>query len=302
MAHAGGDETEVRVKAPAFDYVRATSLEDALALLARHGEEACVLAGGQSLVPSLNMRLQAPQVLVDIGAIDTLRGISAEGGIVRVGALARHRDVEDSALIARHVPLLHQAIRHVAHPAIRNRGTFGGSLAQADPAAELPACVVALDARIIVASATGQRTVPAREFYRGLFETALAPEELIVAVEIDAIGGGWRSGFGELSRRRGDFALAGLAAHVQVDGGTFRDGRLVFFGMGSAPVVAAGAWAQLAGRACDPAVVAQAQAALADDLDPPGDTSASAETRMALARALLARVLPDLAADRQGGG
>ncbi len=198
------------MKAPSFDYVRATSLDHALDILAERGADARVLAGGQSLIPALNMRLQSPPLLVDIGALDELRGITIDGDVVRIGALARHRDVEDSQIVEEHVPLIHEAIRHVAHPAIRNRGTFGGSLALGDPAAELPACAVALDARIMVASTRGRRTIGARDFYRGLFDTALEPDELIVQVEIDAIGDGWRSGFCELARRRGDFALGGL--------------------------------------------------------------------------------------------
>lgn len=252
-------------------------------------------------MPALNMRLQSPPLLVDIGAIDELRGVTFDNGVVRIGALARHRDVEDSEVVARHAPLIHEAIRHVAHPAIRNRGTFGGSLAHGDPAAELPACAVALDARIVVASASGgRRTIPARDFYRGLFDTALQPDELIVHVEIDAIDTGWRSGFGELARRRGDFALVGLAAHARIDGETFEDGRLVFFAVGGAPMPARNAWAEINGKRLRPSVVAAAQEALSRDLDPPGDTAASSATRMHLARVLLGRVVADLATDRRG--
>jgi carbon-monoxide dehydrogenase medium subunit len=293
--------TETGVKAPSFDYLRASSLDHALAVLAEHGEDARVLAGGQSLMPALNMRLQSPRLLVDIGAIDALRGIAFDNDVVRIGALARHRDVEESEIVARHAPLIHEAIHHVAHPAIRNRGTFGGSLAHGDPAAELPACVVALDARIVVASANGgRRTIPARDFYRGLFDTALEPNELIVHVEIDAIGNGWRSAFGELVRRRGDFALVGLAAHARMNGQTFEDGRLVFFGIGGAPTPARHAWAEINGKRLDPSVVAAAQEALSRDLDPPGDTAASSATRMHLARVLLGRVVADAAAGRTG--
>jgi len=282
------------VKAPSFDYLRASSLDHALAVLAEHGEDARVLAGGQSLMPALNMRLQSPQLLVDIGGLDELRGIAVDGGVVRIGALTRHREVEDSEIVARHVPLVHEAIRHIAHPAIRNRGTFGGSLAHGDPAAELPACVVALDARIVVSGATGRRTIPARDFYRGLFDTVLEPDELVVQVEIDSIGDGWRPGFGELARRRGDFALVGVAAHVRMNGTSFDDGRLVFFGVGGTPTVARNAWAELAGRRFEPPVVAAAQQALSRDLDPPGDTAASSATRLHLARVLLGRVVADL--------
>ncbi|KAA0214812.1 MAG: xanthine dehydrogenase family protein subunit M [Lautropia sp.] len=288
------------MKAPSFDYVRATSLDHALDILAERGADARVLAGGQSLIPALNMRLQSPPLLVDIGALDELRGITIDGDVVRIGALARHRDVEDSQIVEEHVPLIHEAIRHVAHPAIRNRGTFGGSLALGDPAAELPACAVALDARIMVASTRGRRTIGARDFYRGLFDTALEPDELIVQVEIDAIGDGWRSGFCELARRRGDFALVGLAAHMCVSGSTFEDGRLVFFGVGGAPTPARHAWEQIKGRWCEPPVLTAAREALSRDLDPPGDTSASAATRMHLAQILLSRVVVAVAANAEG--
>ncbi len=288
------------MKAPSFDYVRAASIEQALTLLAEHGDDARILAGGQSLMPALNMRLQAPRLLVDIGSIEGLRDIALDDGVVRIGALARHRDVHDSAVIARHVPLLSEAIRHVAHPAIRNRGTFGGSLALADPASELPACAVALDARVVVEGPRGRRVIAAGDFHRGMFETALAAGEMIVHVEIDAIGNGWRSGFAELARRRGDYALVGLAAHARLAGDVFDEGRLVFFGLGSAPTPARNAWAQLSGRRCEQPAIHAAQMALVRDLEPAGDTMASAETRLHLAQVLLGRVVAGLAAGRSG--
>jgi carbon-monoxide dehydrogenase medium subunit len=272
------------LKAPSFAYLRPGTLAEALAALAEHGEEARVLAGGQSLVPALNMRLSEPRFLIDINRIGALGGIEERDGRLRIGALARHSAVGSSPLVARLAPLLHQAIPHVAHPAIRNRGTFGGSLAHADPAAELPACAVALDAVIAVASRRGERKLAARDFFRGLYATALAADEIITAVEIAPETGG-RSVFLELARRRGDYALAGLAA-VAGPGAL----RLVFFGLGDRPVEAKAAAAALRreGRAA-------AEAALAQDLDPTGDLQADAATKLHLARVLLGRAAAALA-------
>jgi len=171
------------MKASAFSYARATSVANALELLAAHGDRAKVLSGGQSLMPAMNLRLISPELIVDIGEIAELRGIAVTGEVMRIGALARHVDLLESSLIAAHAPLLAQAIKHVAHPAIRNRGTLGGSLAHADPAAELPACMVALDAIMVVRDQAGERKVSAADFFTGIYETVLSPRELLVAVE-----------------------------------------------------------------------------------------------------------------------
>ena len=213
------------MKAPSFAYAKPRSLEEAFDLIARPGAK--VLAGGQSLIPTLNMRLSAPELLVDITALP-LKDITLEQGVVRIGALATHAQLERSDVVRKHVPLLAQAVPHVAHAAIRNRGTIGGSIALADPAAEYPACLVALEATIFVQGKAGRRQVKARDFFKGLFTTALAPEELVIAVEIPAIGKDDRSVFLELARRHGDYAIVGLAAH---------NDRYVFLGVGEAPVV-----------------------------------------------------------------
>jgi aerobic carbon-monoxide dehydrogenase medium subunit len=278
------------LKAPSLAYLRASSLAQALDALAEHGEDARVLAGGQSLVPALNMRLSQPRLLIDINPIAALAGIERRGGALRIGALARHSAVGASPLVAHLAPLIHQAIPHIAHPAIRNRGTFGGSLAQADPAAELPACVVALDAVLHLASRRGGRAVAARDFFRGLYETALAPDEIITAIDIPVAPPGARSVFLELARRRGDYALVGLAAEARAGGLS-----LVFFGVGGKPVEAGAASAALAAGAT-PERIAAAQAALAADLDPPGDLQADGATKLHLARVLLGRAARTLAA------
>jgi carbon-monoxide dehydrogenase medium subunit len=282
------------VKAPAFDYVRVRSLEEALALLAEHGDEAKIIAGGQSLVPALNLRLLAPGLLVDIGGLDELKGIAVRDGTVRIGALTRHVELERSPEIAQHAPLLRRAIAHVAHPAIRNRGTFGGNLAHADPASELPACAVALEARMLVAGPKGERSIPAGEFFTGVYETALAPTEVLTAVEVPAMQAHERYSFTELARRSGDYALVGLAARATVHDGAFSDLRLAYFAVGAKPTLAREAAARLVGQPAGEAALLQAQAALADDLAPQDDLHASAATRLHFAGVLLRRIVQEL--------
>lgn len=283
------------MKAPSFSYAKPASLGEVFDLLARHGEGARVLAGGQSLLASLNLRLSAPELLVDITGVPGLAGISVSGSAVKIGALTTHRQIERSAEIERHLPLLAQAVRHVAHVAIRNVGTFGGSIALADPAAEYPACAVALDATLVLAGRGGERRVKAREFFRGLYETALAPGELVVAGEFPLAGEGYRSVFLELARRRGDYAMVGLAAHARLAGGRIGDARLAFLGAGSKPVLAVRAAAALEGRPPDAQAAAAAQAALEAELDPAADLYCTRATKLHLARVLLGRALAALA-------
>ena len=200
------------MKSPAFDYIRAESPQHVYELLERHGDEARLLAGGQTLLATLNMRLSQPVLVVDIGALDALRGISVDNGTLRIGALTRHAEIEDSALVARHAPLLAQAAPHIAHRAIRNLGTIGGALSYADPAAEWPACVLALGGTLVLASRQGERRVAAQDFFHGLYTTAMKPGELLLACELPCVRAGELQVFGELARRRGDYAIAGLAA------------------------------------------------------------------------------------------
>ncbi|HEX7969638.1 MAG TPA: xanthine dehydrogenase family protein subunit M [Stellaceae bacterium] len=288
---ADGEET---LKAPRLKYFRARSLDDVFAALAAHGDEAKVIAGGQSLVPALNMRLLEPRLLVDINVLPGLGLIEEREGRLRIGALARHAEVGRSPLVARLTPLIRQAIPHIAHPAIRNRGTFGGSLAQADPAAELPACAVALDAVLHLASRRGERRIAARDFFKGLYETALAPDEIITAIDIPPPAPGTRMAFLELARRRGDYAMIGIAARARIEGDAAREARLVFFGAGAKPIEAGTAAAAL-GQGALLDRIAAAQDALADDLDPLGDLQADGATKRHLARVLLARAVRALA-------
>jgi len=284
------------VKAPDFAYAKPGSLSEAFDLLDRHGDGARILAGGQSLLASLNLRLSEPELLVDICSIPGLAGIAVSGQTLRIGALTTHRQIENSTEITRHLPLLAQAVGNVAHAAIRNRGTFGGSIALADPAAEYPVCAVALDATFVLARRGAERRVKAREFFRGLYETALQPGELLTAGEFPLSAAGYRSVFLELARRQGDYAIVGLAAHALVAAGRISDARLAFLGAGSTPVLAVRAAAALEGRQPDAQAIAAAQATLAEELEMSADLYSSRATKLHLARVLLGRALGALAA------
>ena len=283
------------MKAPSFSYVKPGSLSEVFELLERHGERAKVLAGGQSLLASLNLRLSAPELLIDITGLPGLAGIAVSGNLVRIGALATHRQIERSPEVARHLPLLAQAVRNIAHVSIRNVGTFGGSIALADPAAEYPACAVALDATFVLAGRGGERRVKARQFFRGLYQTALQPGELVTAGEFPVADQRYRSVFLELARRRGDYAIVGLAAHACIAGDRVTDARLAFLGAGSTPVLALRAAAALEGRPLNAQSVAAAQGTLDEELELPADLYSSRATKLHLARVLLGRALGALA-------
>jgi carbon-monoxide dehydrogenase medium subunit len=285
------------VKAPRFSYVRPESLEEAIRLLAEFGDDARILAGGQSLMPTLNMRLSQPQLLIDINQIDVLKGISVGDGIIRIGALTRHVEVMNSPIVAQHLPLIAEAMPHVAHVAVRNRGTFGGSIALADPSAEMPACVLALEASIIVESTRGRRTIAADEFFRGLYETAREDDELLVEVLIPEQKRSCVSVFTELSRRHGDFAIAGLACCARIECDTVSDARLVYFGSENRPVLATRAMAALKGKPWSAASSEATRAALAHDLDPIDNIFGSPATKLHLQRVLTQRAL-DTAVER----
>ncbi len=279
------------MKWPAFGYARAATLPELWDLLAQHGEGARVLAGGQTLLATLAFRLSDPAILVDITRIVALRGITEAPGVLRIGALTRHAELGRDPLVARHAPLLAQAVPLIAHPAIRNRGTIGGSLAYADPAAELPACAVALDATLVLVSREGERRVRAADFFTGLFETALRPGELIAAIEVPVATPATRCAIEEVARRSGDYAMAGLAACLHVESSRVTSARLAFFGVGGAPVLAARAGAVLAGAVLDAAAIEAAAVALDADLDPPADLHGPPAMKRHLAKVLVRRVL-----------
>ena len=277
------------MKPAPFAYAKAKSLEHAIELLARPDGEARLLAGGQSLIATLNMRLSAPKLLIDLNGVGGLAGINQKNGMVEIGALTRHVEAERSAEIAQHAPLIALAMPHIGHAAIRNRGTLGGSIAFADPAAELPACLVALGGEVEIAGPKGKRTVKADDFFMGLFETALDPGDVLTAIRIPAATPGTRVGFAEFARRHGDYAMVGLAATAQTDGKGLGDVRLAYFGVGNVPVRAKKAETQLTEGNIDGAVQA-----LAADLNPSGDVQATGATKMHLAGVLLRRIARQL--------
>jgi len=281
------------MKAAAFAYARATSVVHALELLASHGEGAKVLSGGQSLMPAMNLRLVSPELIVDIGGLAELRGIAVKGDVLVIGALTRHVDVLKSTDIRTHAPLLTEAVAHIAHPAIRNRGTVGGSLAHADPASELPACMLALGADIIARGPRGERRIAAEDFFSGIYETALGPDELLVAVELPVARKGGVHFFHEFARRHGDFAIVGLAAQAELQGETMAGFRLAYFGVGDKPILAAAA-RRLIGVVVTSSILADASTALGAELVPHDDQQASPAMRRHLARVLLARCVATL--------
>jgi carbon-monoxide dehydrogenase medium subunit len=281
------------MKASAFGYARATSVVNALELLVAYGDKAKLLSGGQSLIPAMNLRLISPELIVDIGEVAELRGIAVRGDVLRIGALTRHVDLIRSPEIAAHAPLLTQAVAHVAHPAIRNRGTLGGSLAQADPASELPACMIALNATIIVRGQSGERPIAAGNFFTGIYETALSAQELLIAVELPVAQKDSAHFFHEFARRHGDYAIAGLAAQAMVEGDVLTELRMAFFAVGDRPKLAK-AGMKLVNVGITPAVLSEVSAALGEELDPPEDQQASAAMRRHLAKVLLARCAASL--------
>jgi len=273
------------VKPAPFAYAKAKSVEDAIKLLGQ--ADARLLAGGQSLMATLNMRLSAPKLLVDLNGIGALSGISVKNGQVEIGALTRHVEAERSADIAKHAPLIALAMPHIGHVAIRNRGTIGGSIAFADPAAELPACLLALHGEVEIAGAKGKRAVKADDFFKGLFETAVGPADVLTAIRLPAATKETRVGFAEFSRRHGDYAMVGLAASAKANGKNLSDVRLAYFGVDATPVRTKKAEAALAGGDVEAAVKAL-------DIEPHDDVQSDAATKKHLAGVLLRRVAKQL--------
>lgn len=295
------------MKPAPFEYHRPDSVEEAISLLASHGYDAKLLAGGQSLIPAMNFRLAQPAVLIDLNGVGELFGLDAidgaEGEHIVIRAMTRQRQVERSVEVERLAPLLAETLPFVAHPQIRNRGTLGGSIAHADPAAEVPAVMVALDARFHVRGPNGTRVIPADEFFIGLFTTALEPDELLTHVEVAAPAPGTGSAFEEISRRHGDFALAGVAAVLALDGeGLCAGARISLLSVGDGPALAARAAGALVGSDLGEAAIrAAADAAASQDVDPPADIHASAAYRRRLVEVLVRRAVTR-AAERARSG
>lgn len=283
------------MKAAPFKYVLAQSLEHCLELLGEHGDDARLLAGGQSLLPSLALRLSAPALLIDINRLEALSAQPlVTGSLVRLSALTRHADLITSPIVQAHLPLLHRAAPWIAHPGIRHRGTIGGSLALGDPASELPACAVAAGASFILQSKSGgSRTVPARSFYQGLFRNACAPDEMVVAVEfarMDAL----QTGFKEVARRRGDYAMVGLAGQARRSGQRLTEVGLSFFGVGDCPVLAAPICRAIEAADTAAQAVALALDAYEREMRPSADLWCSSQAKKYIGRSVLEDVVHDL--------
>jgi carbon-monoxide dehydrogenase medium subunit len=279
------------MKAPAFDYAKPSSLSRVFSLLAEYGDEARLLAGGQTLLATLNMRLSEPALLIDINAIEELKGICVRGDALRIGALVTHTEIESSALVARHAPLLMMAVPHIAHRAIRNLGTWGGSIAYADPAAEWPACLSALDGVVIARSASGERRIAARDFFLDLYTTALVEGEIITACELPMSTPQDHFYFAELARRHGDYAIVGLALAARRGDDGLRIFRLAFLGIGTTPVRVIRAEAVLEGQTLTPASIEVAIDALERELNPLADLTNSVAMKRHLACVLARRAL-----------
>jgi aerobic carbon-monoxide dehydrogenase medium subunit len=279
------------MKLPPVDYEAPKTVSEAVDLLAEHQDDASVLAGGQSLIPLLALRLAHPAVLIDINGIDELSGVSATNGWVAIGATTREYVAEDSETVAVTLPLLAAALPLIGHEAIRSRGTIGGSLAHADPAAELPAVARALDAQFVVRGQSGERVVPAAEWFEGYLMTSRGPDELLVEVRFPAAAPGTGTSFQEVARRHGDFAIVGLAASLTLSGGAISDARLAFAGVSDVPVRAGEAEELLVGETPSAELFDEAARRATEDLDPPADLHGSSDYRKKVAGALVRRGL-----------
>ncbi|MCL6522336.1 MAG: xanthine dehydrogenase family protein subunit M [Firmicutes bacterium] len=280
------------MKPPRFAYAAPSSLEEALELLGRYGGEAKVLAGGQSLMPLLNLRLVRPEVLVDVNRLPGQDRIEERNGFLELGMLVRHRQAERSALVRERLPLLHEAVRQIGHPQIRNRGTLCGSVAHADPAAELPAVLTALDGEVLLRSRSGRRALPAGEFFLGFLTTALEPEELVEGIRLPVAPPRSGAAFVEFSRRAGDFALVGVAAQLTFAGdGSIAAAGLALTGVGAGPFKAAAAEESLRGQRPSARLFAEVARQVREAVEPEADIHASAEYRRHLAEVLTRRAL-----------
>lgn len=280
------------MKPAPFEYHAPHTLEEALALKREHGDDGKALAGGQSLIPAMNFRVAQPSVLIDLNKLEALRGIRKQNGELCVGAMTLQSSAEHDELVAQHAPLLHETIPNIAHPQIRNRGTIGGSLAHADPAAELPVVALALGARFRAQNADGERWLEVGDFFAGLFSIALEPDELLVEIAFPEMPAktGWA--FMEIARRSGDYAMAGVAALLTLDGEKVKQAKLVYLNVGDGPVEALHAQASLQGAAADEAAFAEAAAlASQEDIDPYGNVHASPDYQRHLVKVITQRAL-----------
>jgi aerobic carbon-monoxide dehydrogenase medium subunit len=274
-----------------FDYVRPSTVEDAVAALAAAGDDAKVLGGGQSLLPVLRLRLNHPTVLVDVSKVDEMRQVTDEGSSLLIGAAVTTYEVMHHDAIKAGAPLLSAAAGEVADPAIRHRGTFGGSCAHADPAGDLPTIARVLDAEFVIAGAGGRRTVPASEFFVDFFTTAVGLDEILVGVRVPKLGDGWGFDYQKFHRTAQAWAIVGAAAAVKVEGGTITEARVALTNMGAGPIRAASVEAALTGSPATPMAIAAASESAADGTSPTTDTHGDAEFRKHLARVLTKRAV-----------
>ena len=288
------------MKPAPFRYFQPSTVPQALALLQEHGPDARLLAGGQSLVPMMNFRLAQPAVLIDLNRIPDLAYIRDAGEHLAIGAMTRERTIEDSDLVRAKAPLLHKATLNIAHLPIRSRGTIGGSIANADPAAEYPAAILALDAELVLRHASSERRVAAKDFFKGVLTTAIEPGELLVEIRVPKSPPGSGSAFVEISRRHGDFALVGVAALVRLDGPRIAHVQLAACGVGAAACMLANAAAAVRGHELSPAVLAAAATAAAAEIEPQADLHAGADYRRKLAGVLTRRALTKAVEDARG--
>jgi aerobic carbon-monoxide dehydrogenase medium subunit len=277
---------------PEFDYVRATSVDEALSALASSGEDAKVLAGGQSLIPLLRLRLAYPSALIDVGGVSEMRGVRDDGDVLVIGAATTHAEVIGDPLVQQHAPLVAMATATVADRQVRHRGTFGGSLAHADPAGDLPSVAVALDASFVVAGSGGaRRTVPASDFFVDYLQTAVQPDELLVEVRVPKLGAGWGFHYEKFHRVAQAWAVVGVAAAVRRSNGSIAEARIGLTNMGSRPLRASATEQALAGAGADDASVAAAAAHAADGTDPPSDLGGQSDYRRHLVQVLTRRAV-----------
>ena len=281
---------------PEFDYMRPHSVDEAVTELGRAGEDAKVLAGGQSLLPLLRLRLAYPTALVDLGGVGELRGVRRDGDELVIGSMTTHHEVMHDPLVAQHCPLLAQATSTVADPAVRHRGTFGGALSHADPAGDLPAVAAALDATFVIEGPNGRRTVPASQFFADYLETAVQPGEVLVEVRVPVLGPGWGSAYEKFNRVAQAWAVVGVAALVRTEGGTISEARVGLTNMGPTPVRARSTEQALAGASIQNGGVTAAADMAADGTQPPSDLSAQSDYRQHLARVLTRRAVQKAAA------
>jgi len=286
------------MKAAAFNYEKVNTIQEALRLLDLHNGNAKLIAGGQSLLPSLNMRLSNPEILVDLQGVSELKGISEANGVIRIGAMTTHTEIQNSELIQNKLPLLSKAVPHIAHRAIRNLGTWGGSCVYGDPAAEWPACAVALDGVMVLTGPKGTRKVAAKDFFLDLYTTALEENEILVATEF-TLKASEKNYFEELSRRHGDYAVTGLVSHIELKESLIIDCRFVFFSVASTPLIAMGMKDLILNKnlsdLANPALIEQAQNIVRAEIKTLPDLTNSAQMKTHLVGVLISRALHNLA-------